>query len=45
LKKKILSKKTAPTNPIQTTLVWFGSNFILKANRTKSNRVLIYLAV
>jgi len=41
----IVSKKTAPTDPTQTVLVWFGSDFILKVNRTKSNRVLFYLAV
>jgi hypothetical protein len=40
-----LSKKTAPTDPIQTGLVWFGLDFILKVNRTKPNHVLIYLAV
>jgi len=26
-------------------LVWFGSDFILEDNRTKSNRILFYLAV
>ena len=44
-KKNLLSKKTAPTNPIQIALVWFGSDFILKVNRTKPNRILIYLSV
>jgi len=43
--KKLLSKKTAPTDSIQNTFVWFGSDFILKVNRTKPNRILIYLAV
>jgi len=43
--KKLLSKKIAPTDQIQTALVWFGSNFILKVNRTNPNRILIYLAV
>jgi len=38
-------KKTAPTDPTQTALVWFGSNFIFKVNQTKPNRMLFYLAV
>ena len=45
LEKKLLSKTTAPTDPIQTAFVWFGLDFILKVNRTKPNRILIYLAV
>jgi len=45
VEKKMLSKKTATIDPIQTGLVWFSSDYILKVNRTKSNRILIYLAV
>jgi hypothetical protein len=40
-----LFKKTAPTDPIQTAFVWFGSDFILKVNRTKPIRILFYLTV
>jgi len=42
-KKKLLSKK--PHQPIQSKPHWFGSDFILKVNRTKPNCVLIYFAV
>jgi len=49
-KKKLLSKKTAPTDQIQTALVWFGlvwfvSDFIFNVNRTKPNGILIYPVV
>jgi len=30
-----LSKKTAPTDPIQTALVWFGFYFKSQPNQTK----------
>ena len=33
-KKIILSQKTAPTNPIQTALFWFGLYFKSQPNRT-----------
>jgi len=39
----IVTKKTAPTDPTQSVLVWFGSDFIFKVNRTKPNRMLFYL--
>jgi len=34
-----------PTEPNKTTLVWFGSDYILKVNRIKPNRMFFYLAV
>jgi len=33
------------TDPTQTALVWFGSDFIFKVNRIKPNHMLFYLAV
>jgi len=33
-------EKTAPTDPTQTPLVWFGSDFIFKVNRTKPHDFL-----
>jgi len=32
IKNCIVSIKTAQTDPTQTALVWFGSDFILKVN-------------
>jgi len=40
-KKKLLSKKTAPTDPIQTAMVWFGFYFRSQLNQTKPH---IYLS-
>jgi len=44
-KKCIVIGKTAPIDPTQVTLVWFGSDLILNVNRTKANRMSFYLAV
>ena len=33
------------TNPNRISLVWFGSDLFLKANRTKPNRMFFSLAV
>jgi len=37
-KKLYCLRKTAPTDPTQTALFWFGSDFILKVNWTKANQ-------
>jgi len=37
--------RTNRSNPNRIGLVWFGSDFIFKVNRTKPNRMLFYLAV
>jgi hypothetical protein len=46
-KKKSLFKKnrTNRSNPNCIGLIWFGSDFILKVNRTKPIRILFYLTV
>jgi len=33
------------TDQTQTTFVWFGSDFILKVNGTKPNRMFFYLVI
>jgi len=33
------------SKPTRIGLVWFGSNFVVKVNRTKPDRMLFYLAV
>jgi len=37
-------KKPTPTDPTQTTFVWFGSNFYFKSqpNQTKPHTILSY---
>jgi len=35
IKNCLVSQKIATTEPTQTTLVWFGSAFILKTNQTR----------
>jgi len=41
----LYGKKTAPTDPTQTTLVWFGFYFKSQPNLTKPNCMSFYLAV
>jgi len=45
--KKITVQKncTNRSNPTAIGLIWLGSDFIFKVNRTKPNRILFYLAV
>ena len=43
-KKKVLFKKphqSIQSKPHWFSLIWFGSDFILKVHRTKQNRILV----
>jgi len=40
-----LEKRVNRTNSNHIGLVWFGSDDFLKANRTKLNHILFYIAI